>query len=80
MLDQKTMRPLSPMLAERFRFCGEWRHAHLSKTWLSLEQINNWSSNPTLKRWIDLSIENTYENEPPGGVSHELCAVYGFDP
>lgn len=61
-------RCLSPMLEARFKFCGNWKNAHLSQDWLSLSEIKDWRQNKKLVEWINLSIENSYDSEPPGGV------------
>lgn len=79
-LSGEHQRPLSPMLMDRFRFCGTWNNAHLSQDWLSLSQINDWRANAKLVEWVDLSIENSFGPEPPGGVDSKDCAIFGYNP
>jgi hypothetical protein len=79
-LEEGFLRKLSPMLEARFRFCGAWTNAHLSQDWLSLEQIRNWRQNRKLVEWVNLSKENSYDSEPPGGVEPKNCAIFGYNP
>lgn len=73
-------RPLSPMLAARFRFAGAWSNARLSQNWLSLSEIARALNDERIKRSIDLRIENSYGDDPPGGVASEDCAIFGHNP
>lgn len=79
-LNDTFSRPLSPMLEQRFKFCGTWKNAHLSQDWLGLSQIRNWRKNAKLVEWVNLSIENSYGSEPPGGVDAKDCAIFGYNP
>lgn len=73
-------RPLSPMLAARFRFAGAWGNARLSQNWLSLSEIERALNDDRIKRSIELRTENSYGDDPPGGVAPEDCAIFGHNP
>ncbi|NMG72731.1 hypothetical protein [Parazoarcus communis] len=74
------VRPLSPMLRSRFQFCGSWKNARLSQNWLSLTEIRDAKNNETLSKWVALRTENSYDNDPPGCVAAENCAVFSYNP
>lgn len=74
-----TKREISPMLKERFEFAGKWEDAFLLQTWLSLEEINNYSNIQELVESIKLRMEN-WEDVPPASVGLSQVSIFGFDP
>ncbi|TRX74771.1 hypothetical protein [Pseudomonas mangiferae] len=73
-------RELSPYLKERFEFCSSWVNARLSQNWLSLEEIDDYESDGTLKEWIEIRKENSFGDEPPGKIAPENCAIFSYNP
>jgi hypothetical protein len=72
-------RRLSPMLIERFRFCGRWTNANLDQDWLGISDIDNIGNNATAQEWIALRTEN-WDHCPPANVSKDDVALFGFNP
>jgi hypothetical protein len=70
---------LSPMLKERFAFCGHWTNANLDQNWLAISDINSAASNSIAQQWISLRIEN-WDHCPPANVSKDDVALFGFNP
>lgn len=79
-LDGQTIRPLSPMLQARFDFAGAWRDARLSQNWLSLAEIGAANNDPQIAESIAIRTENSYGEEPPGGVAPDSCAIFAHNP
>jgi hypothetical protein len=72
-------RRLSPMLKERFEFCGRWNNANLDQDWLSTSDIDDIGNDATAQEWIALRIEN-WDHCPPANVSKDDVAIFGFNP
>ncbi|WP_369944415.1 hypothetical protein [Xanthomonas medicagonis] len=73
------IRQLSPMLMERFKFCGRWNNANLDQDWLSVSDAANIGGDATAQEWIALRIEN-WDHCPPANVSKDDVALFGFNP
>lgn len=72
-------RRLSPMLMERFKFCGRWSNANLDQDWLSICDAANIDGDVTAQEWIALRTEN-WDHCPPANVSKNDVAMFGFNP
>lgn len=72
-------RTLSPMLKERFDFCGKWINANLDQNWLSVSEIDDIGGNSIAQKWILLRIDN-WHHCPPANVSKDDVALFGFNP
>ena len=79
-LDPQITRPLSPMVQARFDFAGAWKDARLSRNWLSLAQIAHAKDDPQIAESIAIRRENSYGDEPPGGVAADRCAIFAHNP
>jgi len=79
-LDYNIVRPISPMLKERFEFCSSWDNAYLGYYWLSAKQINHWQNNQTAREWVDLRAENAYDVDCFTKYPAKNIALLAYDP
>ncbi|MEM7477843.1 MAG: hypothetical protein AAF483_22890 [Planctomycetota bacterium] len=72
-LEQGTRRLISPMLKERFAFCGRWRR--FGEIWLSAEQMETVCRNRQFKRNFRIQKEE-WENSAPAIIPPNRLTVY----
>jgi len=78
-LNYDFFRPISPMLMDRFKFCGAWKNAYLGQDWLSIQEINKWKDNKILCEWLRLRQENSHQGEPLAEYPMENTAIFSIN-
>ncbi len=78
-IDGITKHKLSPMLVDKFIFCGKWDDFYLSQNMLSLEEINKFPYPEKLVKWIDLRKKN-WDHVPPKKTGDSMCSIFSFNP
>ena len=78
-IDGSTKHNLSPMLIDRFNFCGEWSDFYLSQNMLSLDDINKFPYDKKLNQWINLRKDN-WDHVPPKSIGDSMCSIFSFNP
>jgi hypothetical protein len=51
------VKKLSPMLAARYKFCGKWKNATASQTWLGLKDVNKSFTNSKINKAFKLRLK-----------------------
>lgn len=77
-LDRNTYRPLTPMLAARFRFGGRWENAAASQIWLGLRDMRAMLLNGDVLSQIDRRIRN-WPTASLGKFSKANISLFGID-
>lgn len=70
--------PLTPMLAERFRFCGDWQNAFIGMTWPGIAALERAAKSRKVRYEVRTRREY-WEGSAPALFPDERLSLLGFD-
>ena len=70
--------PLTPMIAERFRFCGDWHNAFIGMIWPGVSALERAARSRKVKEEVRTR-RKYWEGSAPAMYPDEKLALLGFD-